>query len=150
MLVRHYMVRSAVANSTVVDSATLAEALAKMVKHHMQQLLIINADGEFLGEISTFTLAKLLLPTNLDHPQTRQEAAEETAIDVDDRIGPSLGRKVRDFIEHDLPVMDPDTPLVEALNLLAAGKLRLPVVDPATKKLIGVISALTVLRRYQF
>ena len=150
MLVRHYMVRSAVAISTVVDTATLGEALAKMVKHHMQQLLIIKADGTFVGEVSTFTLAKLLLPKNLERPQTAQEAEEESAIDVDDRITPYLGRKVGDFAEHDLPIMRPDSPLGEALQLLAAGKLRLPVIDPQTNKLIGVISALTVLRRYQF
>lgn len=150
MLVRHYMVRSAVAISTVVESATLGEAVAKMVKHHMQQALIVTEDGEYAGEISTFTLAKLLLPQGLDHPQTQKEAEDESAIDVDDRITPHLGRKVREFAEHDLPIMRPDTPLVEALQLLAAGKLRLPVVDPDTNKLIGVISALTVLRRYQF
>lgn len=150
MLVRHYMVRSAVAISTVVDTATLGEALAKMIKHHMQQSLIVTEDGEFVGEISTFTLAKLLLPTDQGRPQTQQEAEEESAIDVDDRITPYLGRKVREFAEHDLPIMSPDTPLVEALQLLAQGTLRLPVVDPQTNKLIGVISALTVLRRYQF
>jgi CBS domain. len=121
-----------------------------MVKHHMQQMLIMKESGEFVGEISTFTLSKLLMPENLDRPQTQQEAEEESAIDVDDRITPHLGRKVADFVEHDLPVMHPDTPLVDALQLLAQGKLRLPVVDPQTNKLIGVISALTVLRRYQF
>lgn len=150
MLVRHYMVRSAVANSTVVESATLGEALAKMVKHHMQQLLIVTESGEFAGEISTFTLAKLLMPENLSRPQTQEEAEEESAIDVDDRITPHLGRKVRDFAEHDLTIMHPDTPLADALQLLAQGKLRLPVVDPKTNALIGVISSLTVLRRYQF
>ena len=150
MLVRHYMVRSAVAVSTVVNTATLGEALAKMVKHHMQQLLIIKADGEYVGEVSTFTLAKLLLPQHPERPQTAQEVEEESAIDVDDRITPYLGRKVGDFAEHELPIMRPDAPLGDALTLLAAGKLRLPVVDPQSNKLIGVISALTVLRRYQF
>lgn len=150
MLVRHYMVRSAVANSTVVDTATLGEALKKMVKDHMQQVLIIRADGEYVGEVSTFMLAKLLLPKGMERPQTPEEVDEESAIDVDERITPHLGRRVSDFVEHELPLVQPDTPLVEALNLLAGGKLRLPVVDPDTNKLIGVISSLTVLRRYQF
>ena len=46
--------------------------------------------------------------------------------------------------------MHPDTPLSEAVRLLPGGKLRLPVVDPQTNKFVGVISALTILRRYQF
>jgi CBS domain-containing protein len=144
------MVRSAAARSTVLDSATLGEALAKMIKHHMQQLLVVNAEGSYLGEITTFTLAKLLLPDLQGRSQTQEEAQLETVGDVDDRITPHLGRKVADLIEHVSPVVRPDTPLSEAISIFASGKLRLPVVDPATNQLIGVISPLTVLRRYQF
>ena len=146
MYCRHYMVRS---TPTVLDTATLAEAMAAMIKHHRQQMLVVNAEGEFVGEISTFTLAKMLLPEG-DAEQTQEEAEKETVVDVDDRIAPYLNRRVRDFVEHDLPVMHPDTPLANAVRLLASGKLRLPVVDPETNKFVGAISSLTVLRRYQF
>lgn len=147
MFCQHYMVRS---TPTVLDTATLAEAMAIMIKHHRQQLLIVNAKGEFCGEITTFVLAKLLLPENSDREQSREEAELETVVDVDDRIAPYLGRRVAEFAEHDLPIMHPDTPLVNAIKLLAGGKLRLPVVDPKTNKFVGAISALSVLRRYQF
>ena len=149
MFCRHYMVRSA-ARSTVIDTAALGEALAKMIKHHMQQLLVVNADGVYLGEITTFMLARLLLPDLQGRAQTEDEAQLETVADIDDRITPYLGRKVADMIVHECPVVHPDTPLSEAVATLASGKLRLPVVDPATNKLVGVISPLTVLRRYQF
>ncbi|MBK8176848.1 MAG: CBS domain-containing protein [Rhodospirillales bacterium] len=146
MYCRHYMVRS---TPTVLDTATLAEALAIMVKHHRQQLLIVNVAGEYVGEVTTFTLAKMLLPED-GKSQTVEEAELETVVDVDDRIAPYLGRKVAEFVEHDLPIMSPDTPLAEAVKLLASGRLRLPVVDPKTNKFVGAISSLTVLRRYQF
>lgn len=150
MLCRHYMVRSAVAVSTVLDTATVGEALAKMVKNHIQQLLVVNDSGEYKGEMTTFTLAKMLLPSDSTQPQTKEQAEEESAIDVDDRIMPYLHRKVIDFAVDDLPVMTPDTPLSDALRALVNGSLRLPVVDPKSNKLVGVISALTILRRYQF
>src|SRR5512134_3095347 len=105
MLCRHYMVRFGAAQSTILDTATLGEALARMIKHHMQQLLLVNQAGEFVGEITTFTLAKLLL--NGSGTQTQEEAEAETVSDVDDRITPHLGRRVRDFAEHDLPTMGP-------------------------------------------
>lgn len=146
MYCRHYMVRS---TPTVLDTATLAEAMATMIKHHRQQLLVVNAQSEFVGEISTFTLAKMLLPPG-EAQQTAEEAEKESVIDVDDRIAPYLNRRVGDFVEHDLPVMHPDTPLVDAVRLLASGKLRLPVVDPETNEFVGAISSLSVLRRYQF
>lgn len=150
MLCRHYMVRSAVALTTIPDTATLSTALAKMIKHHTQQLLLTNDAGEFKGEITTFTLAKMLLPPDRSGPNSREQAELETLGDVDERITPHLGRRVSEFAEHDLPIVEPDTPLSEALELMASGKLRLPVVDPKTKQLVGVISPLTVLRRYQF
>lgn len=147
MLCKHYMVRSAAATSKVLDTETLGQALARMIKHHMQQQLVVNAEDVYLGEITTFTIAKLLMPAE---GQTPEEAQLETIADVDDRITPHLSRRVGEFVDRDVPVVHPDTPLAEALRHFAAGKLRLPVVDPATNKLIGVISPLTVLRRYQF
>ncbi len=150
MLCRHYMVRSAVALTTVPDTVTLATALAKMTKHHTQQLLLIDEAGEFRGEISSFTLAKMLLPPESGTPQSREQAELETLGDVDERITPHLGRRVSEFAEHELPIVEPDTPLSDALRLMVPGRLRLPVVDPKTKQLVGVISPLTVLRRYQF
>jgi CBS domain-containing protein len=141
------MVRSA---ATVLDTATLREALAQMVKHHMQQLLVLNAENEYIGEITTFTLAKLLVPDDTAEPQSLEEAERETVTEIDDRITPHLYRKVADFVEHDSPVMHPDTPLTEAIKLLAGRRLRLAVVDPDTNKFVGAISSLTVLRRYQF
>lgn len=147
MFCQHYMVRS---TPTVLETATLAEAMAIMIKHHRQQLLIVNAEREYVGEITTFTLAKLLLPENGEVEQSTEEAENETVVDVDDRIAPHLGRRVGEFAEHDLPIMHPKTPLAHAIRLLAGGKLRLPVVDPETNKFVGAISSLSVLRRYQF
>jgi CBS domain-containing protein len=150
MFCRHYMVRSAAAQSTVLDTATMGEALARMVKHHMQQLLVVDIEGVYVGEITSFMISKLLVPDLNGRAQTPDEAQLETIADIDDRITPYLGRKVADFVGHENPVVHPDTPLTEVVKILASGKLRLPVVDPATNKLVGVISPLTVLRRYQF
>ena len=147
MLCRHYMVRSV---PTVADTATLGQALAIMVKHHMQDLLVVNDNGEFVGEVTSFMLANLLLPSEAEGSQTRQEAQDETVQDVDNRIAPHLVRRVADLAARSANIMNPDTPLSDALKLLASGALRLPVVDPDTNKLLGAISSLTVLRRYQF
>lgn len=143
------MVRSASAMSTILDTATLGEALSRMVKHRLQQLLVVNAEGDYLGEITTFTFAKMLLPKTA-HAQTAEEAQLETIGDVDDRITPYLAQRVAQFVAHENPIVNPDTPLSRALELFASGKLRLPVVDATSNKLVGVISPLTVLRRYQF
>jgi CBS domain-containing protein len=79
MLCRHYMVRYTAAQWTVLDTATLGEALAKMIKHHMQQLLVVNEAGEYVGEVTRFTLAKLLLPDSQGKQQTRRKRSRRPA-----------------------------------------------------------------------
>lgn len=150
MLSRHFMVRSEATVATVLETATLGEAIAQMVKQRRQQLLVVNDKEEYVGEITSFTLAKLLLPNGGSTEQSREEAELETITDIDERIRPHLSRRVAEFAEHGNPIVHPDTPLVETLKLLVGGRLRLPVVDEKTNKLVGVISALTVLRHYQF
>ena len=60
MKCKHYMATSP---TTVYDTAPLSEALALMVSKHMQDLLVVNEQGEFVGTITSFTFSKLLMPS---------------------------------------------------------------------------------------
>lgn len=142
MKCKHYMLS---APTTVLDTAPLSEALSIMIRKHMQDLMVVNAQGEFLGTITSFMFSKMLLPVE---PQLPDVASNETAEDVDNRLMPHLHRKVGDFVGAH-PVVDPEAPLAEALQLLAEGYIRLPVVG-ADRRLVGALSSLTILRRFRF
>lgn len=142
MKCKHYMMSSPTA---VYDTAPLSEALALMVSKHMQDLLVTNEQGEYVGTISSFTFSKILMPVE---PQLPDDAEREDAADVDDRLIPHLHRKVADFAQSH-PTVNPEAPLLDALKLLGEGYLRLPVVD-AERKLVGALSSLTILRRFRF
>ncbi|MDQ5909511.1 MAG: hypothetical protein QG599_1606 [Pseudomonadota bacterium] len=142
MKCKHYMLS---APTAVLDTAPLSEALALMIRKHMQDLMVINAQGEFVGTINSFMFSKMLLPAE---PQLPDDAENERAEDVDNRLIPYLHRKVADFaVNH--PVVSPESPLSEALTLLSEGYIRLPVVD-GNRKLVGALSSLTILRRFRF
>lgn len=143
MKCKHYM---ATVPTTVLDSAPLSEAVATMVGKHMQDLIVVNDEGEFVGTITSFTLTKILLPPP---PQLPDDADKETAADVDNRLIPHLHRRVDEFADSHHPVVDPEAPLSQALTLLSEGYLRLPVVDK-DRKLVGALSSLTILRRFRF
>jgi CBS domain-containing protein len=132
--------------TTVLDSAPLSEAVATMVGKHMQDLIVVNDKGEFVGTITSFTLTKILLPPQ---PHLPDDADKETAADVDNRLIPHLHRRVDEFADSHHPVVDPEAPLSQALTLLSEGYLRLPVVDK-DRKLVGALSSLTILRRFRF
>jgi CBS domain-containing protein len=133
------------APTAVVDTAPLSEALAIMIRKHMQDLMVVNAQGQFVGTINSFMFSKMLLPPE---PQLPDDAENERAEDVDNRLIPHLHRKVGDFaVNH--PVVSPEAPLSEALTLLSEGYIRLPVVDENCQ-LVGALSSLTILRRFRF
>ena len=143
MKCKHYMLS---APTYVLDTAPLSEAVSVMVRKHMQDLMVINDKGEFVGTVTSFMFSKMLLPPE---PQTPEDTERETAEDVDNRLMPYLHRKVGDFIDRDHPSIGPEEPLAEALKLLAKGYLCLPVVGP-DRKLVGALSSLTILRRFRF
>ena len=142
MKCKHYMMS---APTYVFDTAPLSEALATMERKHMQDLMVVNDQLQFVGTITSFMFSKMLLPPE---PQLPDDAEVETAEDVDNRLIPYLHRKVADFaVTH--PVVDPEAPLSDALRLLSEGYIRLPVVGP-DRKLVGSLSSLTILRRFRF
>ena len=148
MFCKHYMMGQP---TTVLDQAPLSEALSIMVKKHMQDILVVNAAGQFVGEMKSFLFSRLLLPEDAEgRTITEAEAEQESAEEVDNRLLPYLQRRVADFVNPDIPTVGPETPLGEALKLLASGALRLPVVEGEDRRLVGALSSLTVLRRFQF
>ena len=142
MKCKHYMLS---APTYVLDTAPLSEALSIMVRKHMQDLMVVNANGEFIGTMTSFAFSKLLLPIESQLPD---DAGQESAEDIDNRLIPHLNRKVADYVGPH-PAVESEAPLSEALKLLAEGYLRLPVIDQ-DRKLIGALSSLTILRRFRF
>lgn len=142
MKCKHYMVS---APTYVLDTEPMSEAVSIMVRKHMQDLMVVNDQHEFIGTINSFMFSKMLLPSE---PQLPDDAENESAEDVDNRLIPHLHRKVGDFAASH-PVVEPEAPLSDALRLLSEGYIRLPVVGP-DRKLVGSLSSLTILRRFRF
>jgi CBS domain-containing protein len=137
----------------IQSQATVGEALEFFQKWHVQNILIIGPDSEFMGEIRVTQFAKMLLPegndlTVLDVGGHESEARDETYADLQNRLRCHLKRKVTDFMDDDVPVVTPETPLMDALILLRDGELRIAVINNQ-KKLVGSLSLLTILRRIE-
>jgi CBS domain-containing protein len=75
------------------------------------------------------------------------ESVAESLEDAKKRLEPYRNRKIKDFVDHDIPVVRPDLPIATALMLLRGGVGRVPVVDAASKKLLGTLSMLSILSR---
>jgi CBS domain-containing protein len=137
----------------VVADDTLSTAIDKMIDSHQLNLWVVDEEGRFVGEIRALQFAKILAPATVgSHYEIESEISAEESVaesleDAKKRLEPYRDRKVKDFVDHDIPVARPDMPIATALMLLRGGLERVPVVEAASKKLLGTLSMLTVLSR---
>ncbi|MCA8931272.1 MAG: CBS domain-containing protein [Rhodospirillaceae bacterium] len=136
------------APTSIHEDAKIRDAIHLMEERHRLVLMVTDHTGHFVGEVSIYQFAKALLPRAVfaQYDANDEEARRETLDDVAERLIPYLDRPIRDFIDHDVPVVRPKTPLTDALLLLRGGTLRIPVVDDPNQTLVGAVSMLTILR----
>lgn len=132
---------------------TLWTAIDRMLDSHQLDLWVVDEEGRFVGQIRAFQFAKMLVPVTvgshceIESALSDDESVAESLQDAKKKLSPYRDRKVKDFVDHDVPVARPDMPIATALMLLRGGLERVPVVEAASKRLLGTLSMLTILAR---
>ena len=132
---------------------TLSTAIDRMLDSHQLDLWVVDEEERFVGQIRAFQFAKMLVPVTvgshfeMESAISADESVAESLADAKKKLSPYRDRKVKDFVDHDVPVARPDMPIATALMLLRGGIERVPVVDAASNNLLGTLSMLTILAR---
>ena len=128
--------------------STVREAIDLLVEHHMYNLPVVDDDEVFVGEISTKRLTGLLLPPSLSMKHGLEHAGfmRDNLDDLGDRLDKVNNHTIDQYIAKDITVVYPDSPLMDALLLLYHKFIRIPVVERDSRRLVGGISFITVLR----
>ena len=140
---------------TVFVDDNLSTAIDLIVERHQADLWVVDRDFRFIGEIRALQFAKMLVPVTVgsqyevDSAISNDESIAESLEDAKQRLKPFLERKVRDYVDHEVPVVRPDLPISSSLMLLRGGLVRMPVVDAQTGRLLGTLSMLTILAKLQ-
>jgi CBS domain-containing protein len=138
---------------TVTVDDPLSTAIDQMVSKHQADLWVVDGAFRFVGEIRALQFAKLLVPVTvgsqyeLESTITNDESVAESLEEAQQRLEPFLDRKVKDFVDHQVPVVRPDLPIASALMLLRGGMIRVPIVEAGSNRLLGTFSMLTMLER---
>lgn len=118
---------------TVSPQATIAEAWDLMRELEIRHMPVVE-DGALVGMLSDRDLARLDF--------TRILAIEGVAA-----LQRELGAAVADVMSSDVIVVEPETELDDVLDLLVEHKIgALPVVEPDTREIVGILSYIDVLR----
>lgn len=136
---------------TVPDTASLAQALDVLFRHRIKAVPVVDASGRYRGLFGLHSLVRQLLPraATLDQGASLTDLTfvHDTLDTVKERLSARLNDPVLRFVDRDLPPVGPDESLLETLLLLHRHRHTLPVVDPASGRLLGVVTDWGVLAR---
>lgn len=130
-------------NPTVVKPTDLIKtAIGYIMDNRYRNLPVVADDGTYLGSFGVSCLLKNVLPKAvlMKHGLTSVPFVQETLADLHNRLHELEHHTVDMCMNTEATTVSPDTPLVESLLILYNNRDSLPVVDPDTGKLVGVIS----------
>jgi CBS-domain-containing membrane protein len=120
----------------------IGTAARYIMDNRYRNLPVIDNYGRYLGVFGVNCLLRLLLPKAAVMEKGLEEVSfiHDTLADLHDRLRELEKQPVTLCMQTDVATVPPDKPLVETLLLLYRNKTSIPVVEPETGKLVGMIS----------
>ncbi len=130
-------------NPTVLKSTDLIKtAIGYIMEHRYRNLPVIDDEGRYLGSFGVHCLLKNVLPkaVTMEKGLKNVSFVQETLTDLRNRLAGMEDKPITMCMNTEAETVSPNTPLVESLLILYHARNSIPVVDPDTDKLLGVIS----------
>ena len=128
-------------------------ALRSIIKHRLPALPVVDAEGRYLGMLPRSRLIALAMPRVLSHENEKYPPSDLLKIgfiqdslrDLQARMDAVANDPVREHMDTEVPILSPDTLLMNAMFFLHRQRNLLPVVENG--KLLGIVSVWDVLAR---
>ncbi len=121
---------------TVRESAGVRHAADLMLQRRLKRLPVVDDAGRLVGIVSRVDLLRSVLPV----PLPGAEAAERPPL-------PPSPAVFGDIMSRDVPVVSPQAPLTEVLNVILATRLHRAVVVDEQRTVLGIVSDLDLMKR---
>lgn len=121
----------------------VGKAIGELLGHRHIILPVVGDNDRYLGVFGVFDLVGLLLPRVATLDSLLPDLGflkDATPKAMRDRLAEIALQPISQHLRTDLPTLQPETSVVEALLLFYRGRLTLPVVDEKTGRLLGVVS----------
>ncbi len=124
------------------DTDTIGTAAEQIMSHRFRSLPVVDRDGRFLGIIGVGCMLRLVLPKAATFKKGLNDLRyiSSSLEDLRERLDRVIDQPVTICLDSDVPVVHPNTPMIETLLILYRTKMALGVVDETTGRLVGVIS----------
>jgi CBS-domain-containing membrane protein len=133
---------------TVRDTDSIAVATALLIEGRHLGLPVIDKDGRYIGMFGTDELLSLVVPrvaiagSNVV-PNLRFVGDNPNALG--ERFQQSAQQSVGTVADRNAIALGPDTPQIEAFRIFCRSRASLPVVEPGSRKLVGLVSYFDVM-----
>lgn len=130
-------------NPTVLHpSDKVSKGVKCIMEHRYRRLPVIDDEGRFKGVFGVNCLLRLVLPKAvvMDKGLKTVPFVRERLSDLHRRLKEVEDEPISLCMHYESEQVSPDTPLLETLLILYKTRASLPVVDPKTNKLVGMIS----------
>lgn len=113
-----------------------------VMKYRYRRLPVVDADGVFQGIFGVSCLLRLALPTAvvMEDGLENIHFVRENLSDLRRRLKEVENEPISLCMRQESIQIAPDMPLLETLRTLYLARASLPVVDPDSGKLLGIIS----------
>ena len=121
---------------------TIRDAAACIMDNRYRNLPIVDDTGRFLGLFNINCLLRLVLPRAalMEEGLENVKFIQDSLKDLHERFRKVEGEPVSICLQTETTMVSPDMPLVETLLILYRTKSSIPVVEPGTGRLLGMIS----------
>jgi CBS domain-containing protein len=118
---------------------------------------VVDSERRYLGLFAKSRLIGLMLPSIVALEDVLPKIAQMTDLaylsdDIDDlraRFDALRNRPVSEYADREAPTLKPDSPIMEAVLLIFRTRNFVPVVDPASRRLLGMVSTWNILAKLE-
>ncbi len=127
---------------TVRDTDSIAHAVETLIEHRELSIPVIDAENRYLGMFGADDLAGLVVPrvALAGNLASNLRFIGDDTRGLAERFRSVRSHPVRQAADKGAVVLAPDTPQIEAFRLFCRSREPLAVVDPQSRKLLGVVS----------
>lgn len=130
---------------TVSPDTSIKEVSKIVFSKKIQALPVVDKNGKMLGIVAESDILARLYPSQKEFVEDFVNASNFD--DMEDGMKGVLKLSVKDIMNRSAVLAYPDDPLMKAASKMMVRRVgRLPVIDPETGKLLGVISKGDVIR----